>query len=261
MRSVTIGFRSYKESVYAALDMIDAREILAKQSAILIKPNLVNASRHPVTTPVDCCEAVVEYTRNCSKADIVIAEGCGDPSLETDQIFDLLGYGRMAMRHGVGLVDLNTCALRKLENTNCSFFPEIYLPKIAFTHFIISVPVLKAHSLSIVTGTLKNMMGFAPPKYYSGRFGVWKKAAFHGNMQQAIIDLNSYLSPDLSLMDASVGLAEYHLGGRRCASPVEKIVAGFDPVEVDRKAATLLGLDWKRIPHLAQEIQCQQRID
>ncbi len=256
MGLATVDFRSYRESVPAALDAIGAKETLAEQTAILIKPNLVNASRHPVTTHVDCCEAVVEYARSCSKADIVIGEGSGDPSLETDEIFGLLGYRDMAIRQAVRLIDLNTSVPKRLENSNCPVFPEIYLPEIAFTHFIISVPVLKAHSLSILTGTMKNMMGFAPPKYYSGRSGVWKKAAFHSSMQQALIDLNSYRSADLSLMDASVGLADYHLGGSRCTPPVGKIIAGYDPLEVDRKAATLLGLQWERIPHLAWDTQC-----
>ncbi|MFC1592325.1 DUF362 domain-containing protein, partial [Thermodesulfobacteriota bacterium] len=58
-------------------------------------------------------------------------------------------------------------------------------------------------------------------------------------------------TPDLSLMDATIGLAEYHLGGRRCEPPVNMLLAGDDPVAVDRKAAELLGLDWHRIPHLA----------
>jgi len=258
MSLATVEFSSYHESVASVLDTIGAKEVLTRQSAILIKPNLTNASRHPVTTSAECCEAVADYVRSCSKANIVIAEGAGDPSLETHQIFDLLGYKKMADRHGIPLVDLNTSAVKKLENPECSVFPEMYLPEIAFTHFIISIPVLKAHSLSTITGTLKNMMGFAPPKYYSGRFGVWKKAAFHRNTHQAIADLNRYRSPDLSLMDASIGLSEYHLGGRHCNPPVGKILAGFDPLEVDRTAATLLGLDWKSIPHLASEIACNQ---
>ena len=255
MRLVTVDFSSYHESVSLVLDTIGAKETLAKQSAILIKPNLTNASRHPVTTLVDCCEAVVEYVRSCSKADIIIAEGPGDPSLETEEIFDLLGYRKMAIRQGIPLVDLNTAPLKKLKNKDSTVFPEIYLPEIAFTHFIISIPVLKAHSLAAITGTLKNMMGFAPPEYYSGKFGVWKKAAFHGNVHQAIIDLNRYRSADLSIMDATIGLAEYHLGGPRCNPPANKIIAGFNPLEVDRKAATLLGLEWKRVPHLVLQNQ------
>ncbi len=255
MSLVTINFTSYHESVFRALDDIGTKHTLAKQSAILIKPNLTNASRHPVTTPVQCCEAVVEYARYCSKADIVIAEGSGDPSLETDQIFDLLGYRKMATRQGVLLVDLNTAPLKKQEDKKCSVFPQMHLPEIAFNHFIISIPVLKAHSLATITGTLKNMMGFAPPKHYSGQHGIWKKAAFHENMQQAICDLNRYRSADLSLLDATIGLAEHHLGGRRCNPPAGKIIAGFNPLEVDREAATLLGLDWKTIPHLASETE------
>jgi uncharacterized protein (DUF362 family) len=252
MPLVTIDFSSYHESVPSALDKIGAKERLAKQSAILIKPNLTNASRHPVTTSPDCCEAVVEYVRSCSKAGIVIAEGPGDPSLGTEEIFDSLGYRKMATRQGIALVDLNAAPLKKLKNKDCSVFPEMYLPEIAFTHFIISVPVLKAHSLATITGTLKNMMGFAPPKYYSGRFGVWKKAAFHGSVHQAIIDLNRYRCADLSLMDATIGLVDHHLGGPCCDPPVGKIIAGYNSLEVDRAAATLLGLDWKRVPHLGR---------
>jgi len=197
MSLATVDFSTYHESISLTLDKIGAKEAFAKQSAILIKPNLT--------------------------ADIIIAEGPGDPSLETEEIFDLLGYRRMAIREGIPLVDLNTAPLKKLKNKDCPVFPEMYLPEIAFTHFIISVPVLKAHSLATMTGTLKNMMGFAPPKYYSGNFGVWKKAAFHGNMHQAIIDLNRYRRADLSLMDSTIGLADHHLGGSRCNPPVNII--------------------------------------
>ena len=55
------------------------------------------------------------------------------------------------------------------------------------------------------------LRGLAPPRHYSGRFGSWKKAVFHGDMQQSITDLVAYRRPDLTVMDASVGLADYHL--------------------------------------------------
>jgi uncharacterized protein (DUF362 family) len=253
MPAVTVDFLSYEKSVTEAFDLIKAEQRLAKESSILIKPNLVNASPHPVTTPAACCEAVIEYVRTNSDAEVVIAEGTGDASRETREIFDLLGYTKLASRYRISLVDLNEEPLQKLECSGGKVFRKIYLPKIAFSHCIVSVPVLKAHSLATITGTLKNMMGFAPPKYYGGGYGGWKKAMFHGNMQQAIIDLNRYRKPDISLMDATVGLADFHLGGRRCSPPAGKIIAGFDPWDVDRKAAELLGLDSKKIPHLCRK--------
>ena len=128
---ITIDFVSYRETVFAALDGIGAGEILAGQSAVLIKPNLINSSPHPVTTPVDCCEAIVEYIRSCSTAQIVIGEGCGEPSLETQEVFDQLGYTALAKRMGVALIDLNDAPLTRLINKTGKTFPDIFLPEIA----------------------------------------------------------------------------------------------------------------------------------
>lgn len=251
MHLATVDFTSYQQSIDQALDAINARQRLVEQTKILLKPNLINASPHPITTPPACCEAIIKYIRKNSSAEIVIAEGCGEADLETPEIFQRLGYALLAEKYGVTLVDLNEAPVQLVKNSACPVFPEMYLPEIAFSHYIISVPVLKVHSLAQMTGTLKNMMGFAPPKYYSGRYGSWKKAVFHKKMQQSIIDLNTYLLPDLSIMDGSIGMAEFHLGGPHCDPPVNKIIAGYNPWQVDREAAELLGLDWRKIGHIA----------
>lgn len=245
-----LDFRSFAESVPAALDAVGAAPALAEQERILIKPNLVNASPPPVTTPVECVEAIASYVReHAPQTEIVVGEGCGEACLDTDEIFKRLGYVEMAKRTGVELLDLNYAPLVHLQRPDCPVFPEMYLPQIAMESFLISVPTLKAHSLATITGSLKNMMGLCPPKHY-GHGGSYKKAAFHASMQQSVMDLNRYRLPDLTLMDASVGLAEYHLGGPECDPHVRKLIAGFDPYAVDRAAAELLGLDWRGIRHL-----------
>jgi uncharacterized protein (DUF362 family) len=187
----------------------------------------------------------------------VIAEGCGDATLNTYHVFASLGYEKLARQYGILLVDLNIAPVRRYQRSDCELWPEMFLPEMAFNHFIISLPVLKAHSLATITGTLKNMMGFAPPEYYAGSAGGWKKASFHHHLDQSIIELNRYRTPDLSLIDASIGLCDYHLGGRRCSPPVSKIAAGLDPVALDRMAAGFLGMDWKSIPHL-HDHSCDQ---
>jgi len=246
-----VEFESYATSVAAALDALDAGDAFSTRSGVLIKPNLTNDSPHPVTTPAACCAAIIDYIQACCGAPIVIAEGCGDSVLETDEVFANLGYTALARKYnGVTLLDLNHAPLTSRERPECLVFPEMILPEIAFTHYIISVPVLKAHSLAGLTGSLKNMLGFAPPEHYAGRYGSWKKAVFHGRMQQSIIDLNCYIVPDLTIMDGTVGLADYHLGGRHCEPPVNKIIAGLNPWEVDREAARLLNLDWRSIEHV-----------
>ncbi len=246
-----LEFISYQKSVPDILDTIRADRIFSDCRHILLKPNLVNADPFPVTTSCALCEAVIRYIQSCSNADITIAEGCGDACRETAEVFDLLGYTRLALQYGVQLMDLNVAPLVEKREGRNKLYPVMYLPQIMFETFVLSLPVLKAHSLAQMTGTLKNMMGMLPPKYYSGG-GIWKKAMFHHRMQDSIIELSRYRTPDLSLMDASIGLSNYHLGGPECNPPVNRLIAGDDPWKMDRYAAQLLGLNPEKIKHLHQ---------
>ena len=242
-------FVNYQHSLAACLDGIFACRVFRRRKLIIIKPNLVNASLFPITTSSDMVRALIEYIRKCSKAKLIIAEGCGDGHLETGEIFQKLGYRDLAQEYGLELIDLNDEPLCRLRNKDLQVFPEIYLPRIALKGFLISVPVLKRHSLAGVTLAMKNMMGLAPPKHYQ-QGGCWKKSFFHSRMHRSIFELNLYRKPDLSIIDASVGMADHHLGGSSCDPPVNKIVAGYDPVNVDSYGASLLGLSWKEIPHI-----------
>ncbi|MBS0014212.1 MAG: DUF362 domain-containing protein [Desulfobacterales bacterium] len=254
MTTAIIDFTTYGQSVPEALARAGADSVLAGQDRILIKPNLVTDTPFPVTTSPECCGALIDAIRACKPdAEIIIAEGTGDPSCDTMEVFDTLGYTRLAAHKQIRLADLNTETLKKMKNPACRRLPEFWIPEIALSCFIISVPVLKVHTLAKVTGTLKNMMGFAPPSHYSGG-GAWNKAALHSRLQEAISDLNCYRQPDFSLVDASVGMADSHLGGRQCDPPVGKLIAGFDPVAVDRAAAGLLGLNWQDIGHLKKPV-------
>ncbi len=251
---IETAFSSYSASIPEALDRSALAAMLTEDMPVLIKPNLINASPHPVTTPADCCRALIKWLRyHCGEVPIVIAEGCGDPSLKTTDLFRKLGYEDLAGSFGVDLLDLNQAPVKSVSHAGNTIFRKAHYPEIGFTHFIISVPVLKAHSLAGITGSLKNMIGFAPPEFYSGSGGVWNKASFHTSMQQSIAEWCRLRLPDFALMDASIGLADFHLGGRHCDPPVKKIIAGPDPLAVDRRAAQLLGLDWRSIGHLNDE--------
>jgi len=46
-------------------------------------------------------------------------------------------------------------------------------------------------------------------------------------------------------------MPEAHLWGPVCQPPVERLLAGFDPVAIDAYAAGLLGIDWRQIGHIA----------
>lgn len=249
MTVMSIECTNYCDSVKQAFEQAGGPEVVGRFDRLLLKPNLVNSSPFPITTHPDFVAAVIAAVREHSDAPIVVAEGCGDAVMETTEVFRELGYDAMAERMGVELLDLNHAPTVRKEQPECAVFPKMWLPEVAFTHGIISLPVLKAHSLAGVTGTMKNMMGFAPPKYYQGG-GPWKKASFHAHMQESVRDLNTYVTPHLTIMDATVGMAEYHLGGPECVPAVGRILAGTDHLALDREAATLLKVDWRQVGHL-----------
>jgi uncharacterized protein (DUF362 family) len=65
-----------------------------------------------------------------------------------------------------------------------------------------------------------------------------------------VFELNQYCTPGLSVIDATVGMAQAHLWGPTCNPPPNKIVAGHDPVAVDAAGSGLLGVDWHTVEHI-----------
>ncbi len=243
-------FTSWQESVPRLLDATGLPDRLAAEKRIIIKPNLVEPLKPPITTPVELIAALVDFIHaSLPHLEIIIGEGCGSSSKNTWQIFDILGYSKLADRTGVTLLDLNEAPLVHMQDSKCGRWPEMYLPRIVFESFLISVPVLKAHSLAGVTLTMKNMMGLVPPAHYQ-QGGHWKKAAFHQNIQEAVFDLNRYRTPDFTLLDATIGMQEAHLWGPTCDPPPNRLAAGYDPVAMDSYGCSLLGLKWNAVGHL-----------
>jgi uncharacterized protein (DUF362 family) len=243
-------FTSWQECVPHLLDTTGLLDRLAAEKRILIKPNLVEPREPPITTPVELVAELVNYIHTFQPhLEIIIGEGCGSFSNNTLQVFETLGYSKLAEMNGVTLLDLNEAPLVHLQNSNCNRWPEMYLPKIVFDSFLISVPVLKAHSLAGVTLTMKNMMGLAPPAHYQ-QGGHWKKASFHQQIQDAVFDLNRYRTPDFTLLDATIGMQEAHLWGPTCDPPPNRLAAGYDPVAMDSYGCSLLGIKWDSIGHI-----------
>lgn len=246
----TSTFTSWRESVPRLLDATGLPDRIALEKRILVKPNLVEPRMPPLTTPVELVAALVDYIHTLHPhLEIIIGEGCGSHSNNTMQVFEALGYSKLANMSSVTLMDLNEASLVHLQDSNCNRWPEMYLPGIVFESFLISVPVLKAHSMAGVTLTMKNMMGLAPPAHYQ-QGGRWKKASFHQNIQEAVFDLNRYRTPDFTLLDATIGMQEAHLWGPTCDPPPNRIAAGYDPVAMDAYGCSLLGIKWNSIGHI-----------
>jgi uncharacterized protein (DUF362 family) len=248
-----IKYIDYLNSVWKALDKINFKDIVINQEKIIIKPNLVLDSPPPVTTDVFCVEAIIRYCQKYSKAKIIIAEGSG--GCDTIRAFNRLGYGRLAKEYGLELFDIDREAIVTLNDSKAYIYKKIKLPKAILDGYLISVPVLKDHSITKTTLSLKNMIGLLPEEYYGG-FWSYKKSHVHKyDVDKAIVDINRYRKPDLSVIDGKIGQKHCHLSGTPCTPPKEVILASYDPIAIDIVGSSILGWDPKNIDYLnyAQE--------
>jgi uncharacterized protein (DUF362 family) len=239
-----VKFVDYKSSIAKALDLIGAGPRLPQEGLIIIKPNLTNSSPPLVTTSVSLVEAVYDYCKAHTKAEIAIGEGCG--SGETPDVYNTLGYTDLARKYGLKLIDFNEAETITLENKNAFQLKQFHMPCIVPQAFIISLPVLKDHSFTKTTIAMKNMFGIAPGKFYAGG---WNKSKLHSpSTDKSVVDICLYKKPDLSIVDASVALTGMHLSGRH--KKIGLILAGFDPVAVDTLGSKLLGHNPKKLEFL-----------
>jgi len=243
-RVATVKFTDYRSSIAKALDLVGAGDQLPQQGLIIIKPNLTNSSPPPVTTSVEAAEAVYDYCKTRTKAEIAIGDGCG--SGVTADVFAGLGYTALSEKCGIRLIDFNDGETILLKDRNALQLKQFHMPTVVRGAFVISLPVLKDHSFTGTTIAMKNMFGIAPGKFYSGG---WNKAKLHSpSTDKSVVDICRYKKPDLSVVDASVALSGMHLSGT--PNKLGLILASFDPVAVDTVGSKLMGHDPKKLPYL-----------
>lgn len=237
-------FTDYATSVPKALDAIGAAKLLPDDRLIIIKPNLTINRPPPVTTNVAAAEAAIEYVQARCSAEVAIGEGCGLG--ETADLFEDHGYRELAERKGIRLIDLNTAPEVRLTRDDALQLKEFFMPAVCIDAFIISLPVLKDHSMTTTSIAMKNFFGLASAPHYQG---AWNKSDLHSpSTHSSVVDICCYKRPDLCVVDASVALTGTHLHG----TPKEfgVILAGVDPVAVDAVGSRMLDHKPEKIKYL-----------
>jgi len=237
---------SYEESIPELLKKAKFKELILKEKKIILKPNLTKCKAFPTTTEPHFVEEIIKYIKKANKkAKIIIAEGSGGSS--TEKCYKRLGYEEMAQKYDIELVDLNSAKTIKRRSKKMKKFKTIEFPKVLTEGFLISLPVLKGHSKTKVTISLKNMIGCYPSYHYQTPGHTWKNKLHLGGVDTSIHDVLTVKFPDYAICDASIAQLEHEING--FPKEIGTLLAG-QPLEVDKKGALLLGYDWKRIKHL-----------
>ncbi len=232
-----------QEVVLRTLKMISVKNYITNsENSILINPNWVT-SDHSSTgnvTSTDTLEGIVVYLIEEAKIvpeKVIVADGGSystDKTMKINNVFKLEQYG-------VKVDNLNDDKMiNDIKIPNHFALNSVNIAKTAMdASCIISVPSLKTHNMARTTLSIKNMMGTISPK------GI-----MHSNLHQKIADLISILRSKMKfqLIDGIIGSRGSELGGK----PVQMdlIIAGVDPVAVDRVGSEIIGYSIEKVKYL-----------
>jgi uncharacterized protein (DUF362 family) len=240
---VIIYGNEVERMVRRLVEKTGALDQLRPDDSVMIKPNLVVSRKDWIGIDTDprVIEALVKSLKDQGVHRITIGDGSG-MGYSATKAFEYCGYKDLSVRHGVRLVDLEKDEFIKKPVSVEGPFKQMEIARTVLEcDFLINVPVMKAHNETLITCSLKNLKGTMPRSM---------KTAFHGvNLHKAIAQLNSLLVPDLILVDGLQGDLCSETGHN--AIPMDRVLSGTNPVEVDSVIADMLGYSPRDIRHIA----------
>jgi len=210
--------------------------------SIAIKPNLCAAVDREGGTTVspNTVDAIIRWILNTDgEAQILIVES-DSVGKSVEKAFDNLGYRQLERRHRslghhVSLVNLSREPTSAIELKGLHL-KALRLPQVVLKpNYFISVAKAKTHSITQITGSLKNQFGCLPEK---------QKSIHHRHIDEVIVDVNSIIKPDLCIIDGLMAL-----DGER-ARRLGIFLCGKNPASVDAVLARTMGFDPARVNHL-----------
>jgi len=229
-------------AVRESLNLLGGIERYVRPGArVLIKPNLITARRpdEAATTHPAVVKALVQVVQAAGGL-ITIADSPGGPfsHRRLEEIYAASGMAQVAAETRAHLsYDLSAVNLPHPEGKLLKGVTVI--KAVAEAEVVITVPKLKTHTLTGLTGAVKVAFGAVPSPL---------KTEYHlrmpkvGDFSQALLDICSLVNPRLTVMDAVVGM-EGEGPSAGTPRPIGAILASDDSLACDVAAAALVGLD------------------
>ena len=131
---------------------------------VLIKPNLTMpySSKLNICTSPKVIEGIIRYLKCNGIKDIIIGEGAGGAK-NMSKHFKITGYKRLSDKLNIPLINLNKDKKVKKKKKRGNYLKEINIAKTVLDRYVINVPKMKTHRMSITTLSMKNMMGTILP--------------------------------------------------------------------------------------------------
>lgn len=197
---------------------------------VLLKPNLltVRQADDAVVTHPEVVRALGRLARDAG-AIVWVGDAPGGYGKNIDEIFERSGLTHLAKEEDFELVKFTTA----------NFVEGIPIARRVFdADFIISIPKLKTHCITVMTGAIKNTFGTVTGLY---KAECHSKAPKEADLAKILVKVHSIVKPGLTVVDGIVGMeGDGPSGGTPRAMNV--LMAGEDAVAIDSCIARIMGV-------------------
>lgn len=229
-----------RAAVRDAMEFAEWREHIPAGSRVALKPNLCWDLPLPgAQTSPWFLDAVIEVLKP-HVAEIVVIEA-GQVTVDADTALRRCGLDRILAKHGVPFVNMSHGSFTGVQVPGATVLHHVEVPGVLEGRILVTLPVLKTHSATTITGALKNQWGCLRELRHN----------HHLVVDQAIADVNALLRPDFCVMDGTVGLEG---NGPKIGRPrvCDLVLASANAVALDATAARIMGFDPHLIAHIAE---------
>ena len=203
---------------------------LESAQKIFIKPNIVSSEPYPTTTHPEALETLLKQLSN---HDIVVGDGPAVDAGRSNQVLQDTPLRAICEKHNINLTNLYSGPMKTVTSKRGY---TVKVSAIPFScDYVISLPVLKVHNMTGISGALKNQFG-----YLSKLDRILMHTRIK-DIQKGIAETNTAVHTNLFIVDAVQTMTkaqECRHGG--CPTQLGTITAGTDPVSLDTYGLKLL---------------------
>lgn len=225
------------EAVKKAMELAEWRKFVKGQK-IFLKINAMNTLLIPGTnTSPWVLESVLRILKK-TKAKFYVGDGDLCSQKNVNLASKVWGYKKIAQKYNAEFVHLTDD--EQVEVDMGGVIGKTHISKkLSECDCLISIPTIKTHVWSTISGAIKNMFGCLPRERH----------LLHMQLADALVDLNKYLKPCFTVIDCTISLEG---SGPRTGIPkvCDAVFASGDLVAADSAGAKFMGFNHQQIDHL-----------
>ncbi|MGV8026744.1 MAG: DUF362 domain-containing protein [Anaerolineaceae bacterium] len=226
------------ESVRKAMELAKWKNFISRGAKVVLKPNLGWDKLIPgaISSPW-VVEAVILVIRDyVSEISIIESD---QVVCNVEKVIRLTGIYGLCEKYNISWVNMSRGKFIQYKSDERLVLHDVKIPEILSDTELITIPLMKTHNKSTITGAIKNQWGCLQELRHN----------FHPVLSKALVDVCWFTQPRFAVMDATIALEG---NGPKSGIPKEMnmVLASGNIVGIDATAARIMGINPHEIEHL-----------